>query len=119
MSLRDDDVTLRQMRAHAAEAVALAQGRSSDALSSDRLLELALTRLVEVVGEAATRVSASRVAAMPDVAWKPLIGMRNRLIHGYDAVDVAILWAVVAGDLPELVRALDRYQFARDAAGGH
>jgi uncharacterized protein with HEPN domain len=93
---------------HAREASALAASRSREALDSDRLLQLALTRLVEIVGEAAGRVPAATRARAPDVPWVLIVGARNRLVHGYDFVDMDILWEIVSRDLPALVPRLER-----------
>lgn len=96
------------MRDHAREAMTLAHGRTRRDLDSDRLLNLALVRLLEIVGEAAARVPDDvrvRHAAIP---WPQVVGLRNRLIHGYDAVDFDILWQIVSADLPPLVAELDR-----------
>lgn len=46
---------------------------------------------------------------MPDVPWREMISMRNRIVHGYDTIDLAIVWAVIDKDLPELVGILKRY----------
>ncbi len=81
----------------------MAEGFSRADLDSDRKLELSLTRLVEIVGEAAKRVSTDRRAALPQIPWKEVVGMRNRLTHGYDAVDLNILWTVIEDDLPPLI----------------
>ncbi len=81
----------------------MAQGCSRAGLDSDRKLELSLTRLVEIVGEAASRVSVDGRAAVPQIPWKEIVGMRNRLTHGYDAVDLDILWNVIQDDLPPLI----------------
>lgn len=71
------------------------------------MMLLALTRLVEIVGESANRVSQAGQSAFPSVPWKQIIGMRNRLIHGYDKVDVEILWRTLGEDFPVLVGLLD------------
>jgi uncharacterized protein with HEPN domain len=92
---------------HAKEVVALAQGRSRADLDSDRLLELALVRLLEIVGEAASRVPQRVRTLYPDIPWPQIVALRNRLIHGYDAVDLDILWQIVVQDLPPLVTALE------------
>ena len=91
---------------HAVEAVELARGRSRADLDADRTLNLAMTRLLEIVGEAAVRVSQATRDQYPGIPWSAIAGMRNRLIHGYDAVDLDILWEVVQNDLPELVAQL-------------
>jgi uncharacterized protein with HEPN domain len=106
MSRRDDAVTLCQMLEHMQEAVSLAQGRTVAELETDRVFFLALLKLVEIVGEAASRVSESIQAAHPEIPWREMVGTRNRLVHGYDAVDHEILWEIVAADFPPLVRRL-------------
>ncbi|MBI4454790.1 MAG: DUF86 domain-containing protein [Acidobacteria bacterium] len=92
---------------HAKEAVSLVEGRNRQDLDSDRLLNLALVRLVEIVGEAAARIPKEDWALYPQIAWSQIVGLRNRLIHGYNSVDFDILWQVVSRDLPALVAALE------------
>ena len=82
-------------------------GRRREDLDADRMLNLALVRLLEVVGEAAGRVDAGERSRYPRVAWTEIIGMRNRLIHGYDQVDFDLLWQIVTKDLPPLVAEID------------
>lgn len=88
MSRHEDRVSLLQMLDHAEEAVVLAGGHTRGDLESNRMFFLALLKLVEIVGEAATRVSEPLRLAHPEIPWRELIGTRNRLVHGYDAVDV-------------------------------
>jgi uncharacterized protein with HEPN domain len=107
MSRHDDAVSLAQMRDHAREALDMAAGRSHVDLQSDRQFQLALTRLVEIVGEAAGRVSERSRAQHKTIPWREIVGMRHRLIHGYDRVDLDILWEVVRKDLRDLVTQLD------------
>jgi len=84
----------------------MARGSSREDLDRHRQLELSLTRLLEIVGEAATRVPSSVRDRYPGVPWPEVVSLRNRLIHGYDSVDLDILWEIVASDLPALVAAL-------------
>ena len=107
MSRRHKGVRLRHMLDHAKEAVALTQGRTRSDLDSDRLLSLALVRLLEIVGEAANRVPKEERALHPEIPWSQVVGLRNRLIHGYDAVDHDILYQILIHDLPALVAALE------------
>lgn len=107
MTRHDDVVSIRQMRDHAAEAVELARGRTRHDLDADRVFALALTRLLEILGEAAGRVSIATRTNSPGIAWSSIVGLRNRLIHGYDQVDFDILWEIVAHDLAPLVAELD------------
>jgi uncharacterized protein with HEPN domain len=71
------------------------------------MLNLALVRLMEVVGEAATQIPEEFRARYPEVPWRDVADLRNRLIHGYDAVDFDILWAIIQRDLPPLLGHLE------------
>ena len=106
MSRRDDTVFLVDMLNHAREAVELLGNASLNDLTSDRVTELALRKLVEVVGEAANRTSPTTRQRHPEIAWPQIIGVRNRLVHGYDVVDLSILRDIVQNDLPPLVEQL-------------
>jgi uncharacterized protein with HEPN domain len=108
MSQRDDAVPIRHMLEHAREALDLVSGRSREDLRSLRMLQLALTRLVEIVGEAAGRVSQQTQARFPDVPWREAIATRHRITHGYDVVDYDILWDTVRDDPPPLVASLEK-----------
>lgn len=106
MSRRDETVFLVDMLNHASEAVELLGSASLDDLRNDRVTQLALRKLVEVVGEAANRTSEATRERHPEVAWTQIIGTRNRLVHGYDIVDLSILRDTVQNDLPPLVEQL-------------
>lgn len=108
MSQHDDGVSLRQMLDHAREALEPGAGKPFEDLERNRLLQLALTRLAEVLGEAASRVSKPTRLRYPSLPWQQLVGMRNRLIHGYDVLDLKILWDTVNDDLPLLIPELER-----------
>lgn len=108
MSRDDDLLRLCHMRDHAKEAVTMAAGRSEAELSVNRMLELSLVRLVEVIGEAATGVSGGMRDRHPEIEWRVIVGMRNRLIHGYDAVAYDVLWETITMDLPPLIEQLER-----------
>ena len=108
MSRRDDQVTLRHILEHAREAIEMANSRSRADLDSDRMLELSLTRLVEIVGEAATRTTEEIREAHAAIPWREIVAMRNRLIHGYDSIDKDILWEVVTNDLPPLAAGIEQ-----------
>ena len=81
---REDEVRLRHMLDHAREAVAMVAGKQRSDLQCERMLELALVRLIEIVGEAAAKVSAEGQERYPLIPWREVVGMRNRLVHGYD-----------------------------------
>ena len=108
MTRHDTQVRLRHMLDHAREAVEMARGRTREDLDADRMLSLALTRLVEVIGEAASRVPPDTRSRFPEIPWRQIIGTRNRLIHGYQEVSHDVLWSIVSGDLPPLIENLER-----------
>lgn len=106
--LKDDLIRLQHMLNAAREAVELSAGNSRDNIKSERMLNLSLVRLIEIVGEAANQVSSEGQAQYPNIPWRPIIGMRHRLIHGYDNVDFDILYQTVTQDLPPLIANLEK-----------
>jgi uncharacterized protein with HEPN domain len=66
-------------------------------------------RLIEIVGEAAARTSGEARAEIPDLPWPAIVGMRNRLIHGYYDVDLDGVWATLTDDLPPLIAVIERH----------
>jgi uncharacterized protein with HEPN domain len=107
MSRRSSVALLNDMLDHAKEAVTFAHDKSRADIASDRLLNLALVRLLEIIGEAASQIPKTKQASYPHVPWPQIISLRNRLIHGYDAVDLDILWQIITFDLPPLIVALE------------
>lgn len=108
MTQHKDRTRMYHMRNHAREAIDLTKGKTREDIGNDRTLELALTRLVEIVGEAAARVSRGTQDKHSEIAWPEIIGLRNRLIHGYDAVDLDILWNIIKIDIPDLESSLNK-----------
>lgn len=104
----EDEVRLRHLREAAEKAVGYADGRDRADLDDDELLRLALTKLVEIVGEAAKQVSDPTQAEHPEVPWPQAARMRDRLVHHYFDIDLDILWATVTADLPALLDTLPR-----------
>jgi len=107
MTLHDDTIALRHKRDHVAESIELAGDHQREDLEEDRGFTLALTKLVEIIGEAAARVSEKLRESHEEIPWRQITGTRNRLIHGYDAVDYDILWGIVDRELPILLGQLD------------
>jgi uncharacterized protein with HEPN domain len=103
MTRHDPLVRVRHMLEHADEAHSLAKVHVREDLDSDRLFHLAMLRLLEVIGEAASHVPADFRERFPDVPWRNIIDLRNRLIHGYDNINHDILWNILSDELPELI----------------
>jgi len=108
MSRHDPLVRVQDMRDHAQEAIDLLAKQGQDQLRRDRVGQLALMRLIEVIGEAASWVDPSFRSQYPSLPWRDAISMRNRLIHGYHTVRVEALLTTVIEDLPPLVDELNR-----------
>ena len=106
MSHHDVKYRLQHMLENAEEAISLIKGKTRTDLKQERLLELALIRLVEVIGEAAAKIGYDEYYKYSTIPWNQVVGMRNRLIHGYDEVDLDILWNTIEIDLPMLVKEL-------------
>jgi uncharacterized protein with HEPN domain len=107
MTLHDPLIRMKHMRDHAREAIDLLGDKTLDELRQDRVLQLALVQLIEILGEAASRVSAETRTAYPSVPWQRAANMRNKLIHGYDIIEFAIVYDTVKDDLPPLVEQLE------------
>ena len=106
MSRRDPMVAVQQMRDNARRVLTTMQDRSRSDLDADEMLEAALIRWMEVVGEAARRIPLEFRARYPHVPWQDTTDLRNVLIHDYDTVDLDELWLVIQIHLPQLVQQL-------------
>lgn len=100
MTPPDDLVRLRHLADAAAKAISFCEHRTRDDLGRDDMLVLALTKLVEIVGEAAKQVSDPVKALLPEVPWAAAARMRDRLVHQYFDIDLDVLWSTVRSDLP-------------------
>ena len=108
MSRHDPVITLRHMLEYAREAAALVRGRERADLDRDRQLNLGVVRLLEVLGEAASRIPPDMRAGYPQIQWTQMVGMRNRLIHAYDFIDFNTIWETLTVDLPPLIEQLEQ-----------
>ncbi len=91
----------------AREARLFSKGREREDLDQDRLLMLSLVREVEIIGEAASKISAEGRSQLPGIEWRAIIGMRNRLVHTYYDVNPDIVWNTITYDLPRLIEELE------------
>ena len=102
---RDDAAILDIVKA-ARLAQTFVAGMNRDAFLADEKTESAVVHQLLVIGEAAKRVSDVTRTAQPAVPWASMAGMRDKLIHEYDDVDLEEVWQTVARDLPPLIAAL-------------
>jgi uncharacterized protein with HEPN domain len=88
----------------ASEALSFVAEMTSEEFMADRRIQLAVLHLITVMGEATRRISAAFRIQNPELPWPKMLGMRNRLIHEYDDVDLVLVWDVLKNDLPQLLR---------------
>lgn len=108
MSIQDDKTRIKHMFDAAQKAVIFTNNRTFQDLQEDEMLALALVKLIEIVGEAASRVSKDYQANHTQIPWSAMIGMRNRLVHAYFDINLQILWQTTQEDLPSLIDKLNK-----------
>jgi uncharacterized protein with HEPN domain len=108
MSQRDDQVYVGHMVDTANKAIGFVQDLTRDDFDNNELLRLSLTHLLQIIGEAARRVSVDFRSTHPQVDWKAIVGMRSKVVHDYLNVDEDIVWDTVMNELPSLVKELER-----------
>ncbi len=105
---KHDFVRIRHILDAAREALSFASGKTRLDLNTNRMLVLSLVKEIEIIGEAAGKVSEETKNKYKTIPWPDMIDMRNHLIHVYFEVDLDILWDTVVSDLPPLIEALDK-----------
>lgn len=101
--LKDDAIRLRHMLDAATEAEDFVRDKHRNDLGNDRILELALVKCIEIIGEAANSISKECQDGFPQIPWADIVGMRNRLIHAYFEINLDILWKTLTDDIPPLI----------------
>lgn len=102
-----DRIRIQHMLDAARQATLFIAEMNETQLTEDLKTTFALVKCIEIIGEAAGRVSEPTLAAMPQIPWRIVKAMRNRLVHVYFDVDTQVLWSTVTHDLPPLVRELE------------
>lgn len=92
----------------AREAIKFAEGRKKEDLYSDRMLLLSLVKSIEIIGEGASRISEQGRREVPEIPWKDIITMRNRLIHAYFDIDHNVVWDTIENDIPAIIPILGK-----------
>jgi uncharacterized protein with HEPN domain len=102
-----DEAYLLDILLAARDAVSFVEGLDWEQFQESKLHQDAVVRALEVVGEAAQRVSDATQSKTPGVPWREMAGMRNRLIHEYFRVDLEKVWDTVLNSLPELIKTIE------------
>jgi uncharacterized protein with HEPN domain len=105
--LRPDIAYLQDMLAYARTASRAARNWTLQDLTPMSERMAAMERWIELIGEAARKVSPEFQALHPEIAWRPIIATRHILAHNYGDVDPVILWRIATHHLPELVRQIE------------
>lgn len=105
--MKDDLVYAGHMLDSARRALRLIARESRESFEHNEPLTLAVTHLLQTIGEAARRISPEFTYAHPEIPWRAIIGMRHRVVHDYLYVDLDIVWDVATQDLADLAQALE------------
>jgi uncharacterized protein with HEPN domain len=105
---KDDLIRLKHMLDAAREAEQFAMGKTRGDFDVDRLLALGLMKCIEIIGEAAANISNECRENLPEIPWKSILGMRNRLVHAYFEIDLDVVWYTATVSLPQLILILER-----------
>ncbi|GIL14058.1 MAG: antitoxin [Chloroflexota bacterium] len=103
-----DETRLRDMLDAARQAQSFIAGKTRPDLEANQfLIGFAVVRALTIIGEAAGKVSLETRAQLPQIAWKDIVGMRNRIIHDYNRVNYDVVWSTVVEAIPELIAQLE------------
>ena len=103
-----DRIRLRHMLDAGNEALHFTVGRERTDLEGDRMLALALIKALEIIGEAASKISGNFKSEHPEIPWVEITGMRNRMIHAYYDVNLDVVWQTIKSDLPDLLKSIEK-----------
>ena len=104
-----DDAAVLDILNAARSAIRFAEGISRSAFLDDEKTQSAVMHQLLVLGEAVKRLSPEFRDSHLQLPWKMMAGMRDKLVHEYDDVDMAIVWDTVQNDLPPIIATLERF----------
>lgn len=105
--MRSDDLLMLDMLLAAKKIQQFTAGKSREQFTEDALVQSAVLREFQVIGEAARQVSMTTKSLQVSIAWSEIAGMRNHIIHGYFNVDLDIVWDTIQDDIPQLIGHLE------------
>ena len=88
------------------KAIDAIRGKNRQEYDNDLTLQMGLAHFIQIIGEAARRVSPDFQSAHPEILWRQIIGTRHRIVHDYMNIDEDVVWKIVQDDLPDLVGSL-------------
>jgi uncharacterized protein with HEPN domain len=108
-----DAATLLDLIQACSRIIAFTSGVDKSKFEGDQQLTSAVSFQISILGEAVKRLSVEFQGRHPEIAWRKIAGMRDRLIHGYDDIDIEELWNTALRDVPQLLVQLRRIQIVR------
>ena len=111
---KDDLVYVGHILDTARKVLENVRGKRRAEYDADENLRLALTHLIQVIGEAAGRISANFREQHAEIPWKAIVGMRHKVVHDYMNVDEKVVWRTATEELPDLVARLERLVRSED-----
>ena len=108
MSQRDNRIYLQHMIDNSHKAINFVKDIDRKDFDNDEKLRLALTHLLQIIGEAARRISIEFREQHSQIPWKEIVGMRSKVVHDYLNVDEDIVWQTIKNDLPSLILELEK-----------
>ena len=108
--MRTDDAYLADMVTEARRVLDFASDLTYSEFAQDQMRCYAILKALEIVGEAASKISHETKSTYSHIPWPEIIGLRNRLVHFYFGIDPRLIWNVIQEDVPELIRSLDQIE---------
>ena len=109
MSKRDDIVPLGDMADYGRRVIDRTAHISREDFDADENLQLAVTHLLQIIGEAAGLVSKAVCDQHPEIDWPNIVSMRNRIVRDYRHIDIDVVWETATIDVPRLLNALEAF----------
>jgi len=103
---QEDKFRIQHMIDASEEALSFIKNVNQNDFFKSRILILSVIKEIEIVGEAASKISNETIQENPVIPWKDIVGMRNRLIHGYFEVNIDLVWNTLTINLPALIKLL-------------
>ena len=105
---RDATIRLADMLEFAVKANGKAVATDRDTFLQDEDLQVVVSHWILLLGEAAARVNQETRNSYPDLPWQQMLGMRNRIVHEYFAIDTEVVWQTATASLPPVIEQLKR-----------
>lgn len=102
-----NDAALEKLRFYAKKVMAYCEGKTYESFSADSMLAEACVFNLGQMGEIARRVDSDFKDEHPEIPWRVINGLRNRIVHDYEGVNMRLIWEIINNDLPELIDKLN------------